>query len=90
MPDEPLTEAIAQVHIELILIHPFRDGNGRLSRLLASVMAMQAGKPEINFANWGEHKEVYFAAIQAGLDDYEPMKTLVRQVLHGGGKHAAG
>jgi cell filamentation protein len=90
MLDESLTEAIAQVHIELILIHPFREGNGRLSRLLASVMAMQAGKPEINFADWGEHKEGYFSAIQAGLDDYEPMKTLVRQVLHGGGKHAAG
>ena len=28
MADEQLVEAIATVHIELILIHPFRDGNG--------------------------------------------------------------
>ena len=27
------TQALAIVHIELLLIHPFREGNGRLSRL---------------------------------------------------------
>lgn len=39
-----LAEAIAVVHVELILVHPFREGNGRLSRLLANVMALQAGR----------------------------------------------
>ena len=29
-------EALAEVHAELILIHPFRDGNGRLARLAGS------------------------------------------------------
>ncbi|MBC8519058.1 MAG: Fic family protein [Gammaproteobacteria bacterium] len=81
MTDEQLIEAIAVVHIELILIHPFREGNGRLSRLLANVMAMQACKPELDFSLWDEQKERYFSAIQAGLDDVEPMKELVRQVL---------
>ncbi|HHJ19316.1 MAG TPA: cell filamentation protein Fic [Gammaproteobacteria bacterium] len=81
MTDEQLVEAIAVVHVELILIHPFREGNGRLSRLLANVMAMQAGKPELDFSLWDEEKARYFSAIQAGLDDYEPMKRLVRQVL---------
>jgi cell filamentation protein len=37
MDKEQVTEAIAIVHVELILIHPFREGNGRLSRLLVSV-----------------------------------------------------
>lgn len=81
MSDEELIEAIAVVHIELILIHPFREGNGRISRLLANVMGLQAGKPELDFSLWDEQKERYFSAIQAGLDDYEPMKVLVRQVL---------
>lgn len=81
MSDEQLAEAIAVVHIELILIHPFREGNGRLSRLLANLMAMQAGKPELDFSLWDVKKERYFSAIQAGLNNYEPMKELVRQVL---------
>jgi len=35
--------ALAIVHTELILIHPFREGNGRLARLLATLMALLAG-----------------------------------------------
>ncbi|HDZ62193.1 MAG TPA: cell filamentation protein Fic [Nitrospirae bacterium] len=81
MSENGLVEAIAVVHIELILIHPFREGNGRLSRLLANVMALQAGRPELDFTAWDTDKTAYFSAIQSGLDDYEPMKKLVRQVL---------
>ncbi len=81
MTDVALVNAIAVTHIEFILIHPFREGNGRLSRLLANTMAMQAGMPELDFTLWDENKESYFAAIQHGLTDYEPMKALVRQVL---------
>lgn len=81
MSEDRLVEAIAVVHIELILIHPFREGNGRLSRLLANVMALQAGRSELDFTLWDTDKTAYFSAIQSGLDDYEPMKQLVRQVL---------
>lgn len=49
-------EAIAVVHVEFILIHPFREGNGRMGRMLASVMAMQASKPELNFSCWDTNK----------------------------------
>ena len=83
MSDDRLVEAIAVVHVELILIHPFREGNGRLSRLLANVMALQAGWPQLDYTAWDENKTDYFKAIQAGLDDYEPMKEMVRQVLRG-------
>lgn len=83
MTEEQLIEAIAKIHVELILIHPFREGNGRISRILANVMAMQAGKPELDFSEWDEKKERYFSAIQDGLDDFEPMKSLVRLVLPG-------
>ena len=36
--------------MELILIHPFREGNGRIARLLADLMAMQADKKPLNFS----------------------------------------
>ena len=83
MSDDRLVEAIAVVHVELILIHPFREGNGRLSRLLANVMALQAGWPQLDYTAWDENKTDYFNAIQAGLSDYEPMIEMVRQVLRG-------
>ena len=81
MSEDQLAEAIAVVHVELILIHPFREGNGRLSRLLASVMAAQAGRRQLDYTSWDERKADYFAAIQAGMTDYEPMKDLVRRAL---------
>ena len=37
--------ALAIVYVELLLIHPFREGNGRLARMLASLMALQAKLP---------------------------------------------
>jgi cell filamentation protein len=41
-PDE-IAHALAEVHVELVLIHPFPDGNGRIARLLSTLMALQAG-----------------------------------------------
>lgn len=77
-----LTEAIAIVHVEFILIHPFREGNGRLSRLLVDVMAIQAGVNPLDYSSWDAHKPAYFAAIQMGLaGDYQPMMALVAEAL---------
>jgi cell filamentation protein len=81
MSDDELAEALANVHLEFILIHPFREGNGRLGRLLATIMALQAGRPPLDFTYLTEHKEKYIQAIHAGLDNIEPMKTLFEQVL---------
>lgn len=81
MSEDQLTEAITVVHVELILIHPFREGNGRLSRLVANVMALQAGRSQLDYTSWDEQKADYFAAIRAGLSDYEPLKGLVRRAL---------
>ncbi|WP_273455122.1 Fic/DOC family protein [Nevskia ramosa] len=80
--DEALIEAIAVTHVEFILIHPFREGNGRLSRLLADVMAVQAGRDPLDYSPWDADRQSYFAAIQRGLaNDYEPMKQLVATAL---------
>lgn len=48
-PDEVL-DALAVTHCELVLIHPFREGNGRVSRLLSTLMALQAGLPLLDFS----------------------------------------
>jgi cell filamentation protein len=76
---EQLIEAIAITHVEFILIHPFREGNGRLARLLADVMAVQAGNEPLDYSEWEKHNSEYIAAIQHGLSmNYQPMKEWVR------------
>jgi cell filamentation protein len=70
-----LARALAEVHAEPVLIHPFRDGNGHLARLLAMLMALQAGYPPLDFTPMaGRKKRYYFAGIQAALErDYGPV-----------------
>jgi cell filamentation protein len=78
-----VARALAEVHVELMLIHPFREGNGRLGRLLATIMALQAGLPLLDFsALEGQQREVYFAAIRRGLDrDYALMADLFTTII---------
>ena len=77
-----LVEAIAVTHVELILIHPFREGNGRLSRLLADVMAVQAGYEPLDYSGWEANRPEYIAAIHQGVSsNYQPMQCLVRSAM---------
>ena len=82
---DDLAEAVAVTHVEFILIHPFREGNGRLSRLLADVMAVQAGHQPLDYSAWDARKDEYIAAIHAGFSgNYAPMKALVAEALEAG------
>jgi cell filamentation protein len=78
-----LAEALAIVHTEFILIHPFRDGNGRIGRMLAILMAVQAGMPLLDFGVIkGRLKRDYFAAVRAGLEkNYVPMRKVFEKVI---------
>jgi len=80
---DEVAQALAEVHVELMLIHPFREGNGRLGRLFATIMALQAGLPLLDFSELaGEQKTEYFAAIRAGMDrNYRPMKELFHAMI---------
>lgn len=73
--------------MELILIHPFREGNGRTARLLANLMAMQAKKPPLNFSSIDQTKtqkgfEQYIVAIHAGFSgNYGLMQKIFKVIL---------
>lgn len=78
-----LEAALAEVHVELVLIHPFREGNGRIARLLSVLMGLQAGLPPLDFSKLqGAKRDEYFLAVQAGLDrDYRPMERIFSGVI---------
>ncbi len=80
---EEIISALAIVHTELILIHPFREGNGRLSRLLATLMALQADLPPLDFGDFaGDRQEEYFAAVRHGLDrNNVPMEKVFTDII---------
>lgn len=65
------------------LIHPFREGNGRVSRLLATLMVRQAGLPFLDFSGFEkERREEYFTTVRYGLDrNYEPMEKRFTDVI---------
>jgi cell filamentation protein len=78
-----VVHALAVVHTELVLIHPFREGNGRVARMLAIVMAAQAALPPLDFSYLkGNKKQEYFRAVQSGMDyNYGPMGEIFNGVV---------
>ena len=83
MDTDRLISALARSHAELVIVHPFRDGNGRCARLLASLMAMQAGLPVLEFSPLARRGRVaYIAAIHAAVrGDYAPMEARFKRVI---------
>ena len=56
-------EYAAWTHAEFVKIHPFPDGNGRISRLLMNYQLMADGFPPISIAK--ENRLAYFDALEA-------------------------
>ncbi len=69
---------VSVVHAELQLIHPFREGNGRLGRWLADLMVLQAGypAPEYDLDN-DQKRNAYYSALRRGFaGDFKPLTSL--------------
>ena len=66
-----------------IMVASVRDGNDRCARLLALLMAFQAGLPPLDFSGWsGRGERNYIAAVHAAVgSDYEPMVGLFSEVI---------
>lgn len=84
---EELALALAIVHLEFILIHPFREGNGRVARLLSDLMVMQAGREPLNYLPISHERNQegfknYILAIHVGVsEDYGPIKKIFKKLL---------
>ena len=79
-----LIQPLGSVHVEFILMHPFREGNGRIARLLSDVMAVQAHVGPLDYSSWDANPETYFSAVRTGIyGDLAPIQALFRQALPG-------
>ncbi len=60
-------ELASLFHLEFLIIHPFIDGNGRVSRLLHNLILVQNKLPPMIFYN--NKKQAYYETIKNGLQD---------------------
>ena len=84
-----VTQDMAEVHAELLLVHPFREGNGRLARWVADIMALQAGYPlpAYHFVGYGSgaEKDRYLDAVKRGyVKDYRPLAAFFGKAIERG------
>ncbi len=72
----PAVVRAAMAHLNLVSIHPFRDGNGRISRIVQSLVLAREGLLSPEFSSieeyLGVHTSAYYAALQARGDHYQP------------------
>jgi len=74
---DKITYDLSKFLSEFLFIHPFREGNGRLSRLVCDIILAKNGFPMIglNLKN-GDN---YIEKVHQGYDcNYEPMKELLK------------
>ena len=72
-----ITDDLAELVSEFLFIHPFRDGNGRVSRLLSDVILAKNGFPMIGLKL--KKSDNYIQRVHDGYDcNYEPMKELLK------------
>ena len=74
-------ERAARAHADLVIIHPFRDGNGRTSRLAMNLELMRAGFPTAIIPV--EDRAAYYQNLdKAGTDaDYGPFVQQLAQLV---------
>jgi len=80
----PLDEIAARFSHRLVAIHPFANGNGRLSRTVADLLLVQHGAPRFswgagNLVTDSEVRQRYLAALRAAdAREYGPLLAFVR------------
>ena len=77
---DAITLDLAQLISEFLFIHPFREGNGRISRLVVDIILAKNGFPMIGLnLKSGDN---YIQKVHQGYDcNYEPMKALFKSKI---------
>ena len=66
----------AQMHYNFVCIHPFLDGNGRVSRLIMNLILMKNGYPPAIILNV-DRKKYYRVLNEANLGNQEPFEDFI-------------
>lgn len=77
--DADVVVRAAMAHLHVISVHPFRDGNGRVSRIVQSLVLAREGLSSPEFFSieeyLGTHTREYYAALREAQDgSYQPQR----------------
>ena len=77
--DSPQIVRAAMAHLNLTMIHPFKDGNGRMARALQSLVLMREGivAPEFSCIEEyiGDHSQAYYGVLEeVGQGRWNPQR----------------
>jgi hypothetical protein len=95
---EPPLLAATRLHMDLLLIHPFADGNGRTARLASTWMLMAAGYRSTLFTAVEQHSRGnprrYFQAFREMRNSFplgdEPWLVAALEMMRDNSRYAAG
>jgi len=77
---------IANFIVEFLAIHPFHDGNGRLSRILTNLLLAQAGYSYMPYASLEkiieDHKVEYYVALRTAQKNGKSPKAEIARWVH--------
>ena len=69
-PNENFFEYLTRIHSEFQDIHPFRDGNGRIGRLIMNLLLMKKGYPILNLPT--ELSAMFNFGVSQAIDKNKP------------------
>jgi Fic family protein len=77
---------IANFVIEFLKIHPFEDGNGRLSRVLTNLLLLRAGYPFMQYVSHEQiierRKDEYYLALRKSQETFTTEKETIAPWLN--------
>lgn len=86
-PDTPVMIRAAMAHLNLVMIHPFRDGNGRMARCMQTLVLSREGVLEAPFVSIEEYlgagvnTEAYYDVLaQVGGGTWRPERDARRWI----------
>jgi Fic-DOC domain mobile mystery protein B len=81
----PVDELAARLHCRLVAVHPFANGNGRCTRLIADLYLLARDEPLFTWGAGGglgedsDVRQVYLSALRAAdNDDFGPLVAFAR------------
>jgi cell filamentation protein len=78
--ENEIISAVSQIMGEILFINPFREGNGRIAKLVGGILFFQKDYPLLDFSNIPRNEWID-ASLDAYAKNYKPLSLLLGKAL---------